>query len=53
VGDAELRAAVEKIRAQKAAALAMIAVKFQTMGDHPVYRIVKAHLEEVKKSLEG
>jgi len=53
VGDPELQAAVEKIRAQKAAAMATIAEKLAAMGDHPVYTIAKAHLEDVKKTLGG
>jgi hypothetical protein len=51
VGDAELQAAVAKLKAQKAAALAEIAEKLQSMGDHPVYRLAAMHLQAVKAKL--
>ena len=51
IGDAELQAAVEKLKAQKAAALANIALKISMLGDHPVYRVAKAHLEAVAREL--
>ena len=53
VGDAELLAAVEKLRGQKAAVLANIIEKLAAMGDHPVAQAAKAHLEDVKKTLEA
>jgi hypothetical protein len=52
VGDAELSAAVAKLRAQKAAALAKIITNTAAMGTSPVYRLVRMHLEEVKRELE-
>jgi hypothetical protein len=52
VGDAELHAAVQKLRAQKAAALAKIITNTAAMGTSPVYRLVRMHLEEVRKELE-
>jgi hypothetical protein len=47
VGDTELLAAVEKLRAQKAAVKARIIDKLASMGDHIVYRIARKHLEEI------
>jgi hypothetical protein len=47
VGDAELLAAVEKLRAQKAALQARIIDKLAGMGDHIVYRIARKHLEQI------
>jgi hypothetical protein len=52
VGDEELQAAVAKLKAQKAAALATIAANMAAMGDHPVYKLVRLHLESVKRELE-
>lgn len=52
VGDAELQVAVAKLKAQKAAALAKIITNSTTMGESPVYRLVRMHLEEVKRELE-
>jgi len=53
VGDAELHAAVAKLRAQKAAALGLILSNMNHMGDAPIYRLVKLHLESVKLALES
>jgi|SRR5579859_1176444 len=47
IGDAELLAAVEKLRAQKAAVLANLTDRLAAMGDHPIYRIARQHLEQV------
>lgn len=53
VGDEELQAAVAKLRAQKAAALATIAENMKAMGNHPVYTLARLHLEEAKRKLEN
>ncbi|HYM76126.1 MAG TPA: hypothetical protein VE377_09135 [Candidatus Dormibacteraeota bacterium] len=47
VGDAELLAAVEKLRAQKAAVLANITERLASMPEHPVYAVARQHLEQV------
>jgi hypothetical protein len=47
VGNAELLAAVEKLRAQKAALQALLATRIAEMGDHPVYMIARKHLENI------
>ena len=43
---------MQKLRAQKAAALAKIITNTAAMGTSPVYRLVRMHLEEVKRELE-
>jgi hypothetical protein len=53
VGDAELQAGVAKLKAQKAAVLAKIIFNLEKLGNHPVYRVAKQQLEEVKRILEG
>ena len=52
LGDAELLAAVEKLRAQKAAVLANIIEKLAGMGDHPGAQLARIHLEDVKREAE-
>ena len=47
VGDSELLSAVETLRGEKARMLAKLIGKISEMGDHPVYRLAKLHLEEV------
>ncbi len=51
VEDSELAAAVATLRAQKARTLAVISEKIAAMGDHPVYRLVKMHLEDIVRTL--
>jgi hypothetical protein len=52
VGAAEVEAAHKEILAARARVLAVIQDKLSTMGNHPVYRLVKTHLEDVKREAE-
>jgi hypothetical protein len=51
VGDAELQAAVDKLKAQKAAALALIMEKL-AVRDTPAAKIAHLHLQAIKRVLE-
>ncbi|MGA8429499.1 MAG: hypothetical protein WB729_06735 [Candidatus Sulfotelmatobacter sp.] len=53
VGDAELLAAVEKLRAQKANLQSRIITTLKDMGDHPVYQIARQYLQNILKETQG
>ena len=52
VGPAELEAAHKEILAFRARMLAAIQAKLAAMGDHPVYRIARQHLEDIQREAE-
>jgi hypothetical protein len=52
VGDAELLAAIETLKEQKARVQARIITTLAGMGDHIVYRIARKHLEDILKEAQ-
>ena len=52
VGPAELEAAHKEILAFRARMLAVIQSKLAAMGEHPVYRIARQHLEDIQREAE-
>lgn len=57
IGPAEVEAAVQTVRAelvaQRASFKARILNKLETMPDHPVYRLVRVHLENLLRETDG
>ncbi len=52
VDDAAVKQAHQQILAARARALAVLQDQMASMGGHPVYRLARLHLEEVKRELE-